>query len=273
MTTVTLTTPGTRQRPRAPLGTWTAATLVVGTLLLVYLQVFLVRSFMPPIALMFGVPALIFAGLVTMIRRPWAPLLGVLYWVLFLGANATYLAYDLAHPEFFSNFSFSVAILLTALTGLAAGVGGAVQNYRGAPVAASADHGPQAPRWFSVGLTALAGLALGAILVAAIAPAGASAGVSAETLASLPALISVNHQFDQPELRATVGETVALRLENQDAAGHSFDIDELGLHVSMPPGQPALALFQAGTPGTYTYYCGVPGHREAGMVGTLVVEP
>jgi uncharacterized cupredoxin-like copper-binding protein len=26
-------------------------------------------------------------------------------------------------------------------------------------------------------------------------------------------------------------------------------------------------------PGTYDIYCGVPGHLEAGMVSTLVVDP
>jgi uncharacterized cupredoxin-like copper-binding protein len=273
MTTTTMAARAAQRPARPALTWWTLATLAAAIALLVYMQVFLVRALMPPIALMFGVPALIFAALVGAIRRPWAPVLGALYWLLFLAANAPYLGHDLAHPEFFSNFSFSVTLLIPAVAGVAAGIGAAVQNYRARGSASPETDGRRVPRWFSSGLLALAALGLGAILVAAIAPAGASTGVSAETLAGLPALTSAQHQFDQTELRAKAGETVALRLENQDAAGHSFDIDELDIHVSMPPGQPALALFKVSTPGTYTFYCSVPGHRDAGMVGTLIVEP
>ena len=97
--------------------------------------------------------------------------------------------------------------------------------------------------------------------------------MSAEALAQLPALRTEHYRFDQPEIRTKVGQTVALRLENNDTGGHSFDIDELNVHAPMPAGKPALALFTPNKPGTNTFYCDVPGHRDAGMVGTLIVEP
>src|SRR5687768_9759031 len=117
------------RKPLSVLARWTLAALLIGTLLLVYMQVFLVRSFMPPIALMFGVPALIFAALIVIIRRRWAPLLGTLYWVLFLAATAPYMTHDLGHPEFFPSFTYSVMVLATALVGIVAGIGAAMQNY------------------------------------------------------------------------------------------------------------------------------------------------
>jgi nitrite reductase (NO-forming) len=69
------------------------------------------------------------------------------------------------------------------------------------------------------------------------------------------------------------GEMVALCLENRDTAPHSFNIDEFDVHISMQPGESSLALFTASTPGTYIFYCDVPGHRAAGMVSTQIVEP
>jgi nitrite reductase (NO-forming) len=122
-------------------------------------------------------------------------------------------------------------------------------------------------------LGALTGLCLGALLVASLAVGTSTGGVSAETLAKLPALATLPNAFDRTELRAKAGETVALRLENQDTQSHGFDIDELNIHTLLPAGATSLALFTPSTPGSYTFYCSIPGHREAGMVGTLIVEP
>ena len=131
----------------------------------------------------------------------------------------------------------------------------------------------RAPRWLTGFLIGVATFVLGASLVAAIPPADATTGVSAEALARLPALVSGRNMFDRAELRARVGETVALRLENTDTQVHYFDIDAFDVHVPMPTGTPALALFRPTTPGMYTFYCRIPGHMEAGMKGMLIVEP
>jgi len=69
-----------------------------------------------------------------------------------------------------------------------------------------------------------------------------------------------------------VGEVVAFRLDNLHDAPHSFDIDELNVHASMPVGQSGLALFTPTKPGTYTFYCSLPGHQAAGMQGMLIVD-
>ena len=69
------------------------------------------------------------------------------------------------------------------------------------------------------------------------------------------------------------GEETTLILENHDLYGHSFDSDELNLHAKMDANGSSVITFTATDPGTYEVYCGVPGHREAGMVSTLVVEP
>lgn len=79
-------------------------------------------------------------------------------------------------------------------------------------------------------------------------------------------------RFGTPELRLKAGETATLALDNRDLYGHSFDVDVFDLHVEMPANGQVKTSFTPTEPGTYTIYCNVPGHREAGMVSTLIVE-
>lgn len=80
-------------------------------------------------------------------------------------------------------------------------------------------------------------------------------------------------KFAQPELRISAGSEVELTLMNADLLPHSFDVDELDLHLALPARDTAETTLTISQPGTYTFYCAIPGHREAGMTGTLIVEP
>ena len=52
---------------------------------------------------------------------------------------------------------------------------------------------------------------------------------------------------------------------------HNFSIDALGIDVDIAPGATKQVVINAPA-GEYEYYCNVPGHKEAGMVGTLTVS-
>jgi heme/copper-type cytochrome/quinol oxidase subunit 2 len=81
-----------------------------------------------------------------------------------------------------------------------------------------------------------------------------------------------NLEFDPQEISVTEGEDVAIALSSEDVL-HDFTIDEIDVHVAAEPGDTAEGGLRADKAGEYTYYCTVSGHREAGMEGTLVVEP
>ena len=77
--------------------------------------------------------------------------------------------------------------------------------------------------------------------------------------------------FDPGEITANVGEDLAIVLTSEDVL-HDFTIDELDAHVAADRDETAEGGLTADEAGTYAYYCSVPGHREAGMEGTLTVE-
>ncbi len=77
--------------------------------------------------------------------------------------------------------------------------------------------------------------------------------------------------FEPDELSIPADTDVTVSLPNVGAALHNFSIDELGIDVDIAPGATEETVINAPA-GTYEYYCNVPGHKPAGMVGTLTVQ-
>jgi plastocyanin len=80
-------------------------------------------------------------------------------------------------------------------------------------------------------------------------------------------------KYSATEIIAQPG-TLEVTLECEPAVNHDFVIEELGdeVVVECAAGETATGTTSELEPGTYTYYCSVPGHRAAGMEGTLTVE-
>jgi uncharacterized cupredoxin-like copper-binding protein len=69
------------------------------------------------------------------------------------------------------------------------------------------------------------------------------------------------------------GETVHLTVVNKGAYPHDFVINEINLMTkTLSVGQEETLTFVAEQPMTLESYCSLPGHREAGMVGTLSIK-
>jgi plastocyanin len=76
--------------------------------------------------------------------------------------------------------------------------------------------------------------------------------------------------FSPATLSATVGEPIGIALTATDIE-HDLVIDEFDAHVYAAGGRTATGGFTATEAGTFTFSCSIPGHREAGMEGTLEV--
>lgn len=99
----------------------------------------------------------------------------------------------------------------------------------------------------------------------AAAPADSEAAAH-EIEAQDPAVFSVN------ELTVKPGDTITMT--NTGFLQHDFTVDELGIHEVTPGNGDTVTITipDDAEAGEYEFYCSVPGHREAGMFGTLIVE-
>ncbi|MCA9848515.1 MAG: multicopper oxidase domain-containing protein [Dehalococcoidia bacterium] len=135
-------------------------------------------------------------------------------------------------------------------------------------------------------------------------PAASSAAESEDlATASVQRELSVEMRdiaFEPLALTGAAGEVIEIRFQNAGAILHDFTIDEMdadvmemmggsgvgvdmhmgddhdaaarAMHLALDAGQEGRMRLRVHEPGTYSYYCTVPGHREAGMMGTLTIQ-
>jgi plastocyanin len=81
--------------------------------------------------------------------------------------------------------------------------------------------------------------------------------------------------FTQKTVTAKAG-TVKIDFTNKSPAGHNLTIEQgtsgpvVGATPTFSGGSKTLSVKLK--PGTYTFFCSVPGHRAAGMQGTITVK-
>ena len=109
----------------------------------------------------------------------------------------------------------------------------------------------------------------------ATAPAGGGGGGGGGSTVQLSADPSGALSFDTKSLDAKAGN-VTIDFDNPAAIQHDVAVEdssgqELGKSDLIAQSKTTLDLTNL-KPGTYTYFCTVPGHREGGMEGTLTVN-
>jgi uncharacterized cupredoxin-like copper-binding protein len=101
--------------------------------------------------------------------------------------------------------------------------------------------------------------------------------------------------FEPNSITVEAGKPVELTLINNGAIEHDFVIEviqvtdvsssnsgehhmateehsEFDLHTSTAAGETSTLTFTVTEPGTYQIICSVPGHKDAGMTGELIVK-
>lgn len=85
------------------------------------------------------------------------------------------------------------------------------------------------------------------------------------------ALIAKNFEYSQSQIKIKMGEEIALKLKSDDNA-HDFAVDGLGGIATVSGGSTVTRRLRIDKVGRYTFFCTLPGHRDGGMEGILVVK-
>jgi plastocyanin len=82
---------------------------------------------------------------------------------------------------------------------------------------------------------------------------------------------ATSYSFSPRRFKVDEGEDVTIVLTSEDTL-HDLVLKGQGHIVAAKKGKTTRGGLMIDDPGTYRFYCSVPGHRAAGMKGTIVVD-
>ena len=83
---------------------------------------------------------------------------------------------------------------------------------------------------------------------------------------------STEFKYAPANVRVTAGRMVTLVLDNSGGeTEHGLFVPGLGFRLQAKAGEIARKNILVEKPGKYDFDCDLPGHRDAGMTGTLIV--
>ena len=114
---------------------------------------------------------------------------------------------------------------------------------------------------------------------ARVVSAGTTTATGASTTATTvaPNIVNISApvsglRFSQKVVKAHAG-TINIVFRNNSSLKHNVNVEkgetELGKTASIHLGMTSISVTLK--PGSYNFYCSVPGHEDAGMHGTLIV--
>jgi len=183
----------------------------------------------------------------------------------FLAMNGPYLPYPFTHPAD-ASFPGTVPLVVGSVALVLAGIA----SFREVRAAG-------APAWQGGGVrwavALVAGVTLGASVTGYVGAGQGGGGAALEAAPTVAAtLVAEETKYLTTSYSMTSSDVLGVFVENRDASDHSFDIDALGIHVPVPAGAIVAVAVTPASAGPLEFYCAIPGHREAGMAGTIQVE-
>jgi len=189
-------------------------------------------------------------GLVLLVTRPRAGAITIgAAAVIMVVANLPFVAEDLTHPESLWSFLPAAIAVVGALVGAVLLVGALRRADDGAV--------PYVGAFAVVAVLSL-------VAIAAIQTSGQPDDTRQE---GDHGMFAQDIEFVPDAFTSPAGE-VAIYIGNDDLVRHNMTIDELGVDEELPSKAFVRFVFEA-EPGTYEYYCDIPGHED--MTGTLTV--